>query len=350
MGLVSFHCGYCGSRFDVDSALAGRKGRCKSCGNRVQIPFETENGRSERVEPAHVTTTADLATSSSPEGAPSRPKSWIDAITTSAAMVPLSEPAIRPASLRPGVAAALREDSQPDRPAYSLESVAAIQPTGSRGAALGGVKRVYRGEIRLIQKILRWINESAYLVSIPFLVLILAGVVFKNRPLALAGAAAAVLLNLGRLATGLVYLISIPFKESPAQGIFFLIPPFTFFYLAQHWEKLKRPLWRIVEPAATILLVALAFTFVPWLTREGKSEGSLTDRLKSGVTEFAEDLKGEVSGAGSALEKAAVDLKNKQGIDLEALGSEAKRKLGELQGRPESDTGQSKDSPEKQQN
>ena len=40
-----------------------------------------------------------------------------------------------------------------------------------------------------------------------------------------------VLLNIGRLVAGLANLVVIPFREGIAQGVFFLIPPFTFFYL-----------------------------------------------------------------------------------------------------------------------
>ena len=35
---ITFDCESCHSEFTVDSALAGRKGRCKNCGHRLVIP------------------------------------------------------------------------------------------------------------------------------------------------------------------------------------------------------------------------------------------------------------------------------------------------------------------------
>jgi len=66
------------------------------------------------------------------------------------------------------------------------------------------------------------------------------------------------LLNIGRIAAGLANLVVIPFRESPIQGIRFLIPPITFIYLAQRWSKVRKPVQRIVGPILTIGLVTLA--------------------------------------------------------------------------------------------
>ena len=92
-----------------------------------------------------------------------------------------------------------------------------------------------------MQRILRWLNETAYFVSVPFLMLLLIGVVLSNRPLAVLGATAVVLLNIGRLIAGVANLVVIPFREGIVQGVTFLIPPFTFFYLNNHWKKMRKP-------------------------------------------------------------------------------------------------------------
>ena len=73
----------------------------------------------------------------------------------------------------------------------------------------------------------------------------------------------------------------IPFRQSPIQGVLFLIPPLTFIYMAQHWHKMERPVKRIVGPILTIGMVALAFLAEPWLRGEGKSKGSMQDQVKA---------------------------------------------------------------------
>ncbi len=39
---IVFFCQSCGARFEVSSATAGRKGRCKSCGQMMTIPKAQE--------------------------------------------------------------------------------------------------------------------------------------------------------------------------------------------------------------------------------------------------------------------------------------------------------------------
>ena len=97
------------------------------------------------------------------------------------------------------------------------------------------------------------------------------------------GATAVIVLNIGRIVAGVANLAVIPFRESPIQGILFLIPPITFFYLYQNWHKVQQPVKRIVGPILTIALVAAAFVAEPWLRGEGKAKGSIQDQVKSGV-------------------------------------------------------------------
>ena len=85
-------------------------------------------------------------------------------------------------------------------------------------------------------------------------------------------------LNGGRLATGLFNLVIIPFKDSLVRGILFLIPPFTILDLYRHLVQLSRPARRVIEPAVTIGLVALAFVFIPSLRRDGPPTGGIADR------------------------------------------------------------------------
>ena len=169
----------------------------------------------------------------------------------------------------------------------------------ARGKAAGPLTRAYRQAVGWIEKIFRWLNQSAYLVSVPFLMCMILGLAVGSHSLMVLGATAVVLLNLGRIVAGVANLAVIPFRESPMQGVLFLIPPFTFFYLAQHWHKVKKPVKRIIGPIVTIGIVALAFMAEPWLKGEGKSAGSIQDQAKAGVKSLKTEVKakiGRVSG------------------------------------------------------
>ena len=125
------------------------------------------------------------------------------------------------------------------------------------------VVRVWRRQLGGVQKLFRKINQAAYLVSVPFLMILLLGAVVGNRPMALFGATVVVLLNIGRLVAGVANLAVIPFRD----GI--------------NLNKMKKPLRRVIEPAVTIGLVVLAFTFIPWLSSGQSAKGSIADRIRS---------------------------------------------------------------------
>ncbi len=36
--MIAFSCENCGHRFEVDAALAGKKGKCRKCGGVIVIP------------------------------------------------------------------------------------------------------------------------------------------------------------------------------------------------------------------------------------------------------------------------------------------------------------------------
>ncbi len=161
----------------------------------------------------------------------------------------------------------------------SAPSLPALEAIGGKPA--GALTRGYRHGMGKFQKLFRWLNESAYLVSVPFLMCLLLGLAVRNQSLMVLGATAVVALNIGRIAAGVANLVVIPFRQSPIQGVLFLIPPLTFIYMAQHWHKMERPVKRIVGPILTIGMVALAFLAEPWLRGEGKSKGSRQDQVKA---------------------------------------------------------------------
>ncbi len=164
----------------------------------------------------------------------------------------------------------------------SAPSLPALRGAGSRPA--GAITRGYRHEMGKIQGLFRWINQSAYLVSVPFLMILLVGVVADSQSLLGLGGVVVIALNIGRLVAGMANLLVIPFRESPIQGVLFLIPPFTFIYLARNWHKTRKPVLRVLGPIATIGLVALAFVIAPILHGALKKNESLTDQLRDGAS------------------------------------------------------------------
>ncbi len=219
-----------------------------------------------------------------------RPINWLEAVNSQVALAPISMDNLRGLGNRPSP---MDEASIPGP--YKLAtapSLPAVDVVG--GKAAGAVTRGYRQGMGKVQKLFRWLNQSAYLVSVPFLICLLLGLAVDSKSLMGLGATGAIVLNLGRIVAGVANLVVIPFRESPIQGIFFLIPPMTFFYMYQNWHKVHQPVKRIVGPILTIALVAAAFVAEPWIRGEGKSKGSLKEQVKSGVGSLKQEMQGRI--------------------------------------------------------
>jgi hypothetical protein len=86
----------------------------------------------------------------------------------------------------------------------------------------------------------------------------------------------------------------------------------------------------VAEPALTIGLVILAFTFIPWLSQGQSAKGSIADRIRSGAAVLQKDMKGEVNkvvDVDKLSDKAQETLKElgekAKALDLEKLGTQA---------------------------
>lgn len=300
--MIHFQCPACGAPFEVDDRLAGRAGRCKSCGGRMKVPSVGVAQAADLAPPRPRAMTAGTAgprltpvavggaMRSQPAPGVGRPMNWIEAVNSQVALAPISMdsmPALRskPHPLdEPSIAGPYKMATAPSLPA--LES--------ARGKPAGAVTRGYRHGMGKVQKLFRWLNESAYLVSIPFLMCMLLGLAVRNHSLLVLGATAVVLLNIGRILAGLANLVVIPFRESPIQGILFLIPPITFYYLWKNWHKVHRPVRRIAVPIATLGFVLLAFVAEPWVKGEGKPKGDLREQLKAGARSMRDGVEGKI--------------------------------------------------------
>jgi DNA-directed RNA polymerase subunit RPC12/RpoP len=288
MGIV-FFCQSCGARFEVDPRMAGKRGHCKQCGQRMMIP------RAEEI--ASMSGMPALAVAGVGAGGVAAPAvgssiaSWIKAGLSNAALAPISVDRLKPA--RAYLPSAL-DDAEDSRP-YVLAQPER-QSRGRATAQANAALNLWRRQLGGIQKVFRKISQAAYLVSVPFLLILLLGVALKSRPTALLGATAVVLLNIGRLVAGAANLAVVPLRDGINPG------------------KLRKPAWRVAEPALTIGLVVLAFTFIPWLSRGQAGGGSIAERIRSEVQDLKTEIKGEV----------------KRVADVDQLGARAQQKLREL--------------------
>jgi hypothetical protein len=301
---IVFYCQSCGSRFVVAPSLAGKAGRCKHCGQRMVVPRAEELSSLVAVPAAPVAARVAVAPAAPAAAAPS---SWLAGSLSRFALKPLTEeglPSVRKGSAKPSPLDDLG-DSKP----YVLAEpvVAAARGRGASGPA-GAVVRAWRHQVGGVQKVFRWLNESAYLVSVPFIILLILGAVLKNRPLALFGGTFVVLLNVGRFVAAVGNLALVPLKSGLDA------------------RKLRKPARRLVEPVLTIVLVFLAFRFIPWLSEGMATKGSAADQLRSGFATLKKDMTGEVD---KVVDKAKT-------VDLEKLGAQAQEKLKGL-GSPSGD-------------
>jgi len=126
-----------------------------------------------------------------------------------------------------------------------------------------------------------------------------------------------VVLNLVRLIAGLANLIVIPFRKSPLNGVLFLIPPFTFFHLWRHWDKLRKPVGRVIGPAFALTVVVLAYAFVPGLSRASRTAGSLQHRLEASVNVLHRDVTRQVKQTSGDVKRLSKEVERKLPGQLE---------------------------------
>ena len=292
---IVFFCQSCGARFEVNSRMAGKKGRCKKCGQQTTIP-RAEEIASMTAMPAlaaagagvHAVPIAARADAPGPSiGA------WLKAGLSQIALAPLT---LDRMPIRPTLPSAL-DDAEDSKPYVLANPV--VENRGPVRIQDNVAVRVWRREVGGVQKVFRWLNESAYLVSIPFLMIFLLGAAVKNRPMAFFGAAFVVLLNLGRLAAGVVNLALVPLRDGLSV------------------RKLKKPVRRVAEPIVTIAVVFLAFAFLPWLSGSHSGRETTTDRIRSSAADLKKEIKSQVD---VVVDKAKT-------IDVEKLGAQAKDKL-----------------------
>ncbi len=269
--------------------MAGKKGRCKRCGQFMSIP-PAEHLASMVATPALAA--AGVGTGAAAGAGGSSIGSWLKAGVSQVALAPITLDRVKRES-KPSPL----DDAEDSKPYVLAKPV--LESRGRVKVRDNVVVRAWRGQLGKVQKLLRKINQAGYLISIPFIMIFLLGTAVRNRPMALAGATVVVLLNVGRLVAGGANLAIVPFRD----GL--------------NLKMMKKPLGRVIDPVVTIGVVILSFTFIPWLSGGASVKGSIVERMRSGAETFKTDTEQEVA---KYVEKA-------KRIDVEKLGAQAQDKL-----------------------
>jgi hypothetical protein len=333
---LSFTCEKCGKRIQVDERFQGKRGRCSSCRHVMRIP----RADSERPEQA-----PEEAPASAPAGEPvfrlSPPEP--PPLARVEARLQTVEPAAPPPQDRHhAVPEHSVHQSHPDTDHVwfdlldddvDAEDIAAVSPEIKRGleeiAEFDKDRRGYRvvgersgpfsylrvgesgpahwlyvewrGGVNSVLRVLRFIDTWAYLLSVPFLMLMIFGVIVESRRFVHTGAAVVVLANYGRFWADLIALFVRPYKDGPLQGLAFLFPPYTIYYLATRWDPMKKILRRIATSCIPIVLVILIYAFVPSVNPEARTAQGLGARLEAGKQELDRDIESDLKGLGKRL-------------------------------------------------
>ncbi len=332
--LLTFRCERCGKELHVDDRHSGRKGRCKYCGLVMMIsgtsaeastperqaekpssdkpalppaeeplfrlsPQEPSPRAYPREEPPDFETPApqpaqDRHAEVAPPGPPQareahKPEYGIELIDDDEhfrTALPVS----------PEIERGLREMAEfaRDPRGYSLATPRGRGHFWFRGRGDSGPPTwlyvQWKGAITRVLKLLRWIDNWAYLISVPFLVLLVFAIVVSNRALVHLGAVVVVLVNYGRFWTDLLALFVRPFKEGPLHGLAFLFPPYGLYYLATRWTQVKPTLWRLVTSCIPIVLVVLAYAFLPSVNPGVENVQGVGAKIEAGGKELVKEI------------------------------------------------------------
>jgi DNA-directed RNA polymerase subunit RPC12/RpoP len=322
--MLVFACENCGKRFQVDESARGKRGRCKDCGHVMRIP----GVRAAHAAHVHVAGEARAHSEETPfrlsppepppighhEVAPSPHRgqshdSYAGHDTEFEMIVDHAElDAAIPAS--PEVARGIREIEEYKR-----------DPSGYKVVGEGGglfslfgrrddrppswIYVKWRAGVNGILKFLRFVDSWAYIISVPFIVMVLFAIVTSSRGLVHAGAVIVVLVNYGRFWADLIAFCIRPFKDGPLQGLAFLFPPYGVYYLYSRWDKMKPILRRMLTSCIPIVLVILAYGFLPSVNPEVQDVHGIGARLKIGTEVLEKDLQGGVQQIERELSDAA---------------------------------------------
>ena len=140
----------------------------------------------------------------------------------------------------------------------------------------------WRQGVGLILRLLRFIDDWAYLISIPFIVLAIFAIAAGNREWVHLGAVVVLLANYGRFWVNLLAIFVRPFKEGPVHGLAFLFPPYGIYYVWTRWDTFRPTFRRLLTSCIPIVLVVLAYAYLPFVNPAAKDAKGLPEKIRSG--------------------------------------------------------------------
>jgi hypothetical protein len=320
-----FTCEHCGARIKVDGRSQGKRGRCSQCGQVMIIPHMEAHAPPKLAHAPETARDSDAPFRLSPPDErphgshvppvlvePQHLDQHADAEGLSGFELIAGDANPEEATLAsPEVRRGLREldefqkDPHPYKLVDSLEKSFLTRWARDSGPA-GWVVVKWRQGVGLILKMLRWIDDWAYLISVPFIILVIFAIAVQNPRWVHLGAVVVVLANYGRFWTDLLAIFVRPFKEGPIHGLAFLFPPYGIYYLWTRRDKFKPTLRRLVTSCIPIVLVVLAYAYLPFVNPAARDAKGLPEKILSGerelIHEIRDDLK-EVEEKIPSLEK-----------------------------------------------
>jgi hypothetical protein len=330
---IIFTCENCGKRIQVDERVQGKRGRCSRCGQVMRIPGAKVAERAHSPA-ATAAPEAELPFRLSPPEHPNLiPREFNTPDSDAAAHQPERTHQVGPHGsvfpLASPIPAAgntqakeeyvrfdlLDDDADPTdvvpvSPAIrrGLQEIAEFEKdprgykvVGDRSGVfalfgLGGSRPAgwlytkWRAGVSAVLKLLRWVDSWAYLISVPFIILMIFGIVVESRRFVHTGAVVVVLANYGRFWADLLAFFVRPYKDGPLQGLAFLLPPYTIYYLTKHWDKMKSIVRRIATSCIPIVLVVLAYAFIPAVNPNIKDVEGVEAKIETGKKELDKEI------------------------------------------------------------
>ena len=338
---IIFTCENCGKRFKVNERSQGRRGRCSHCRHVMRIPGARVSEHPQTPAPAATPDDDAPFKLSPPEPHPQARElilppttylashQWVGPDHTQfapASSLPATEhphehePHIHfelldddadPASVVPAspeITRGLQEiaEFEKDRRGYRIaddrSGVFSFFGLREPGPA-GWVQTKWRAGVSSVLKVFRLVDTWAYLISIPFLILMILGIAAENRPLIHTGAVMVVLANYGRFWADLLAFFVRPYKDGPFHGLAFLFPPYMLYYLVTRWDYMERILRRIAMSCIPIVAVVLIYAFLPSANPQSRDLKGFGARLEAGKQELDQEINSDLKRLEKKLNK-----------------------------------------------
>ncbi len=278
---IHFQCPQCGHPLHAADEHAGRHGKCKQCGHTLVIPALAQSVE----QPLHL----------KPPESSSPPRAPVHLLSEHEPLAFQAEPAkkTKSSAVELRVADRLLDSGGPEIEVDRREP--ARVPTSSGPPSFLVMLPSLVGN--LAARRLRRLRDWLALVSTLALAAILLGFVFKYKMAMHLGTVVIIVTNIGLLAVGAAYLVTLPFKDGLFQGIAcLLLPPYTIYYWVTRWQKVRLPLKKTLGAFLPILLAGMAYFFYeegPAIEAEAESKLPAVERRIEGELERVDPWKND---------------------------------------------------------